>query len=77
MYIMNTDKVIKQIIIFRDSSQAELAEFMGYKSQSNINGLLNRGNMGVDKLVRMVEALDCELVVRDKKGTKQEWIITF
>ena len=74
---MNTDKVIKQIIIFRDSSQAELAEFMGYKSQSNINGLLNRGNMGVDKLVRMVEALDCELVVRDKKGTKQEWIITF
>ena len=73
---MNTDKVVKQIIIYRNSSQAELAELMGYKSQSNVNGLINRGNMGVDKLVRMVEALDCELVVRDKFG-KQEWVITF
>ena len=73
---INTSNVIKQILKFRDLTQRELADKAGYKSQSNITGLLNQGDMRLSGLIKMVEALDCELIVRDKKGTSQEWIIT-
>ena len=69
--------VIKDIMSIRRWSQAKLAEEAGFKSQSNITGILNRhSTMKVDNLVQLVEAMGCEVIVRDKMGSKQEWRIT-
>ena len=33
--------------------------------------------MRIDNLIRILEALGCEIVVRDKLGSKKEWPINF
>ena len=74
---MNEKDVVKEVLSVRGWSQAKLAEECGYKYQSNVTGLLNRGEnaMRVDKLLEMLKALGCELVVRDKMGSGKEWKI--
>lgn len=49
----------------RNINQTALAEKAGFKNQSNIAMLL-KGNMRTDKLLTVLEALDCELIIKDK-----------
>lgn len=74
---MNEKEIVKELIEMRRWSQEKLAKEIGYKSQSNINAILNRDTNGVrsDLLVKMLNALGCELVVRDKMGSDKEWVI--
>ena len=66
--------IIKEIMNNRRWSQAKLASEAGFKSQSNVTGILNRGtNMKISNLVQMAEAMGCEVIVRDKMGSEQEW----
>lgn len=74
---MVASDVVKEILIKRGWSQNKLAEEAGFKSQSNITGILNRNSsMRVDSLVRMAEATGCEVVIRDMMGSRQEWRVT-
>lgn len=74
---MNSKNIIKDILKVRGWNQDKLAEEAGFKSRSNITGLLNRyASMRVDSLVQMAEAMGCEVVIRDKMGSKQEWRVT-
>lgn len=75
--MMNSKKTIKAIMADRGWSQQKLAEEAGYQSQSNITGILNRGNsdMRVDLLVKLAAAMGCEVVIRDKYNPKKEWVI--
>ena len=71
---MNAKEIVKELISLRGWSQSKLAEEAGFKGQSNITGILNRGSsLRVDNLVQMVEAMGCEVVIRDKMGSKKEW----
>lgn len=73
---MNIGTLIKQKIKERHLTQAELAEMAGFKNQSNIAMILRTENsMRIDKLQNMLDALNCELVVRDKI-TGEEIVIT-
>lgn len=77
VFTMIAKDVVKEIMSLRRWSQNKLAEEAGFKSQSNVTGILNRhSTMKVDSLVQMVEAMGCEVIVRDKMGSKQEWKIT-
>lgn len=73
---MTAKDVVKEIMGVRKWSQSKLAEEAGFKSQSNVTGILNRGtSLRVDNLVQMIEAMGCELVIRDKTaGT--EWAVS-
>ena len=67
---------IRSIMKLRGWSQEKLATESGMKSQSNITGILNRGaSMRVDILTKLVEAMGCEIVIRDKMGSKNEWVV--
>lgn len=69
--------IVKEIMNIRRWSQAKLAEEAGFKSQSNVTGILNRhSTMKVDNLVQMVEAMGCEVVIRDKSDLSHEWIVS-
>lgn len=74
---MTEKDVIRKVMRMRGWSQPKLATEAGFKSQSNITGLLNNNKNGirVDNLFKMLNAMGCEIVVRDKMGSKQEWVI--
>ena len=74
---MTEKDVVRKVMAIRDWSQPKLAKEAGFKSQSNITGLLNNNQNGIriDNLFKMLNAMGCEIVVRDKMGSKQEWII--
>ena len=66
--------IVKEIMGLRKWSQAKLAAEAGYKRQSNVTGILNRyDSLNVSNLVKMVEAMGCEVIVRDKMGSGKEW----
>lgn len=75
---MTGKEIIKNILGFRRWSQSKLAEEMG-KSQTNITGYLNRGKneMRLDVFVEMANAMGCEVIVRDKMGSSEEWKIGY
>ena len=75
---MTEKEIVKEVMLLRKWSQAKLAEEAGFKSQSNITGILNRGKNGIrtDQFIKMLTALGCELIVRDKMGSKKEWKVT-
>lgn len=72
---MNEKEIVREVMSIRKWSQKELAEEAGFKSQSNITGLLNNNKNGIriDNLVKMLNALGCEVIVRDKMGSGKEW----
>ena len=74
---MTEKDVVRELMALRGWSQAKLAAEAGFKSQSNITGLLNNNQNGIriDNLFRMLDAMGCEIVVRDKMGSKKEWVI--
>ena len=73
---MTGKEIIKEIMAYRKWSQSKLAKEMG-KSQTNITGYLNRGKneMRLDVFTEMVEAMGCEVVVRDKMGSNNQWVV--
>ena len=74
---MTEKDVVREVMAMRGWSQSKLATEAGFKSQSNITGLLNNNQNGIrfDKLFDMLNAMGCEIVVRDKMGSKKEWVI--
>lgn len=74
---MKIEDVIKTKIREKNTTQKQLAEKTGFKSQANIAGILNntKSGMRIDNAVKLLNALDCIIVVRDKEN-KNEWEIT-
>lgn len=74
---MTEKQVVREVMTLRGWSQKKLAEEAGFKSQSNITGILNNNQNGirVDNLFKMLNAMGCEIVVRDKMGSNKEWKI--
>lgn len=73
---MTAREIIKELIKTRNWSQSKLAEEAGLKSQSNVTGMLNRSSsLRVDNLVKLVEAMGYEVIIRDKMGSNKEWRI--
>lgn len=61
---MTARDVVKEIMALKKLSQSKLAEHAGFKSQSNVTGILNRGTtMKVDNLEQMLSAMGYKIVV--------------
>jgi transcriptional regulator with XRE-family HTH domain len=73
---MQGKEIIKNIMSFRKWTQATLAKET-QKTPSHISGYLNRGTkeMRMDIFVELVNAMGCEVVVRDKMGTDMTWVV--
>lgn len=72
---MNEKEIVREVMAIRKWSQKKLAEESGFNSQSNVTGLLNNNKNGIriDNLVKMLNAMGCEVIVRDKMGSGKEW----
>lgn len=72
---MTASESVKEIMKKHGVSQELMAKRAGYKYQSNVTGILNRGaSMRVDNLLKMINAMGCELIIRDRKDG-DEWTV--
>ncbi len=69
-------KIIRMIMLLRGYTYVNLADKMGYNTATSISNMVNREKgMRVDNLLRLLDAMDCELVVRSKLADKSEWVV--
>lgn len=71
---MTANDVIRMRMKDQKVTSKDLSKALGYKSGSAVRQRLI-GNMRVDILINMLDALGCELVIRPKEE-EGEWVIT-
>ncbi len=71
---MKPNEIVKAIMKQRGYSNAALAAKLGKSTASAVSNPLSRENgMRTDTLMEMLEAMDCELIIRSKLKDKLEW----
>ena len=71
---MDDKMIIKNALTVRNYSQAFLAEKVGYAGQGGISRVLSSKNsMRLDTFVKLLNAMDFEVVVRSKTKSGEEW----
>lgn len=62
---MQANEVVKGLMSDKKITQGEITKMLGMKSQSGVSQALSR-DMKISMLIRFLDCMDCELVVRDK-----------
>lgn len=71
---MNDKEIIRRAISVRGYTQELLAKKVGYASQSGISrALLAKNSARLDTFVKLLDAMDFEVVVRSKTKSGEEW----
>lgn len=66
---MGVSKKIRKALIDKDMKQTDLALATGRTVQT-LRNMMSRDNMTYSTVEGLVEAMDCELVIRDRKTGK-------
>lgn len=73
---MKPNEIIKEIMKLRGFSNQSLATKLGKSTPSAVSTKLSRANgMRIDIFLEMVEAMDCEVIVKSKLADKTQWKI--
>lgn len=73
---MKIEDVIRGRLTEQRITQEQLAKMTGFKSQSNIGGILTatKRGMRIDNAVLLLDALGCDLVV-EERATGNRWTV--
>lgn len=67
---MTARDIVKEIMGIKNLSQSKLADMAGFKSQSNVTGILNRGSsMRLDNFEQMLSAMGYKIIVVPEEVT--------
>ena len=67
---MQANEVVKGLMSDKKITQGEITKLLGMKSQYGVSQALSR-DMKISMLIRFLDCMDCELIVRDKaSGTE-------
>lgn len=67
---MQANEVVKGLMSDKKITQGEITKLLGMKSQSGVSQALSR-DMKISMLIRFLDCMECELIVRDKaSGTE-------
>lgn len=73
---MKPNEIIKEIMKLRGFSNQSLATKLGKSTASAVSTKLSREKgMRVDIFLEMIEAMDCEVIVKSKLADKTQWKI--
>ena len=72
---MNEIEIVKEIMRVKKASGAAVAKKLGYNTASGVTNRLQSKTMTVEKLVELLGALDCELVIRHTIGDKEVFVV--
>lgn len=67
---MKAKDIIKLGLARRETTQEELSKKLGYKNQSGVGNIVNRTDIRVETLARVLEILGYEVVVVEKDTKK-------
>lgn len=74
---MRAKDIVSCVMKLRGHSCRSLAEKLKYPHPSGVSQRLRgEGDMNVAVLVKFLEAMDCELVIRSTLADKSEWTVT-
>lgn len=74
---MTASELIKAVMKEKGYSNQKLASDMGYSTASYVSEKLRRKKgLRVDWFVKMLNEMNCEIIVRDTIGNKNQWILT-
>lgn len=80
-YVINNNEqeLLKLLIKDSNNTYQSLSDKLNYSSLWVISSHLNttKGSMRVDNVYQLVNAMNYQLIVKDKMGTNQEWEVTF
>ena len=72
---MNEIEIVKALMKAKGVSGAVLAEKLGYKTPSAVTNRLQSKTMTVEVLVNLLAAMDCELIIKNKVGGKESFVV--
>ena len=72
---MNEIEIVKEMMKIKKASGAVLAKKMGFNTASAVTNRLQSKTMTVEVLIKLLSALDCELVIRHTMGDKESFIV--
>lgn len=70
---MNDKEILKSAMQVRGYTQTYLAEKVGYSGQGGISRVLQSNSARLDTFVKILDAMDFEVVVRSKTKSGEEW----
>lgn len=74
---MNSKQIVSALIKQKGFTAQALAEKLGYKTASGVTERIRgKHEMRVDTLIALLDAMDCELVIRSKLKDKTEYPVT-
>ena len=74
---MNGQKLVKAVMEERGHGNTSLAKALGCSTPSYISEKLRRKkSMSLEWFVRMLNAMNCEVIIRSTLKDKKEWILT-
>lgn len=75
---MKPNEIIKDIMKLRGFSNQSLATKLGKSTASAVSTKLSREKgMRMDTFIEMIEAMDCEVVVKSKLADRKQWKIKY
>ena len=72
---MNEIQIVKDLMRTKGVSGAVLAEKMGFSTPSAVTNRLQSKTMTVEVLLRLLDAMDCELIIKNKVGDKETYVV--
>ena len=72
---MNEIEIVKALMKSKGVSGALLAEKLGYSTPSAVTNRLQSKTMTVEVLIKLLEAMDCELIIKNRAGDKESFIV--
>lgn len=74
---MKPNETIKEVMKLRGYSNQSLATKLGKSTASAVSNPLSRENgMRIDTFLEMLEAMDCELVIKSTLKDRSEWKVS-
>jgi hypothetical protein len=73
--IMNEIEIVKALMKAKGVSGAVLADKLGYKTPSAVTNRLQSKTMTVEVLISLLGAMDCELIIKNKVGGKESFVV--
>ena len=70
--VMDEKAIVRKMMKLKGYNQTLIAEKAGFKWQSNVSEMMRSRNLRVDNLIKILDAMDCELVIRSKTKVPRE-----
>jgi transcriptional regulator with XRE-family HTH domain len=69
---MNEKQIVREAMKVRGLTQAMLADAAGMKNQSNVSEILRGQTLKTQTLVRLLDAMGFDLIIKDRNGSNRE-----